>query len=310
MRHGLVVRRMRCHGAPWHPSHHRDHRRRARQRRVLRRRARPADGQEDRQPGRPDRLSPLLRRRAGSPGADLTFFEYPGARRGPRGRRDGPPDRMARRLGRGAGLLGASGCAGRGLDAVPHGRRAAVRRPRGPRARAGRLRRARRRRCRPPRPTFPAEHALQGFDGVRAYTLDPAAQRASCCATRSASGPGRRHAGRSAASSAAALYRYDHAPPSSRLPGAGTVHHVAFASRREEQEAWQEHVDARGRAADAGDRPLLLPSIYFREPSGVLFELATIGPGLRRRRGRRSTSASSCRCRRDSSSCASSSSGR
>ena len=28
-------------------------------------------------------------------------------------------------------------------------------------------------------------------------------------------------------------------------------------------------------------------SIYFREPSGVLFEIATVGPGFSRRRGRR-----------------------
>ena len=35
-----------------------------------------------------------------------------------------------------------------------------------------------------------------------------------------------------------------------------------------------------GGQPDAGDRPLLLPSIYFREPSGVLFEIATIGPGF------------------------------
>ena len=47
-----------------HPPHHRDHRRRAAQRRLLRARAGAADGQEDRQPGRPDRLPPLLRRRA------------------------------------------------------------------------------------------------------------------------------------------------------------------------------------------------------------------------------------------------------
>ncbi len=41
----------------------------------------------------------------GSPGADLTFFEYPGAPRRARRRRHGPPDRVARGLGRGAGLL-------------------------------------------------------------------------------------------------------------------------------------------------------------------------------------------------------------
>ena len=52
------------HALRRHPPRHLHHRRRARQRRLLHPRARPADGEEDRQPGRPDRLPPLLRRRA------------------------------------------------------------------------------------------------------------------------------------------------------------------------------------------------------------------------------------------------------
>ena len=39
------------------------------------------------------------------PGLDLTFFEYPGAAPGSRGRRDGPPRRLARGLARRARLL-------------------------------------------------------------------------------------------------------------------------------------------------------------------------------------------------------------
>ena len=51
----------------------------------------------------------------GSAGADLTFFEYPNARAGPRGRGDGPPDRPPRRLAGVAGLLGGpAGLRGRG----------------------------------------------------------------------------------------------------------------------------------------------------------------------------------------------------
>ena len=51
----------------------------------------------------------------GSPGADLTFFEYPGARTGARRRRDGPPDGLARRLARGDRLLGSSGWTSEGV---------------------------------------------------------------------------------------------------------------------------------------------------------------------------------------------------
>ena len=52
----------------------------------------------------------------GSPGADLTFFEYPDARPGRAGARHDPPDRVPRRVRRCARLLGraarAGGCRG------------------------------------------------------------------------------------------------------------------------------------------------------------------------------------------------------
>ena len=65
------------------------------------------------------------------------------------------------------------------------------------------------------------------------------------------------------------------------MPGAGTVHHVAFATRMEDQEAWQAHVAQSGAARPTPiiDR-FYFRSVYFREPSGVLFELATMGPGF------------------------------
>src|SRR5215217_7243493 len=89
-----------------HPPHHRDHRRRAAERRVLRRHARPADGQEDRQPGRPDRLPPLLRRRARLSGRRPHLLRVSGGRPGAPRRRPGPPHRLARGRARGARLLG------------------------------------------------------------------------------------------------------------------------------------------------------------------------------------------------------------
>jgi glyoxalase family protein len=48
----------------------------------------------------------------------------------------------------------------------------------------------------------------------------------------------------------------------------------------------EEHAEWRNRVASAGARPtpvidrFYFRSVYFREPSGVLFELATIGPGF------------------------------
>ena len=77
------------------------------------------------------------------------------------------------------------------------------------------------------------------------------------------------------------FYAYDPAPPEiNRRQGAGTVHHVAFASQKDDLEAW------RLRVVSAGARPtpvidrFYFQSVYFVEPSGVLFELATLGPGF------------------------------
>ena len=79
--------------------------------------------------------------------------------------------------------------------------------------------------------------------------------------------------------SRSSFYAYDPRPGAGRS-GGGTVHHVAFATEQEEHDDW------RPRVAEAGAHPtpvidrFYFRSIYFREPSGVLFELATKGPGF------------------------------
>jgi glyoxalase family protein len=77
------------------------------------------------------------------------------------------------------------------------------------------------------------------------------------------------------------FYAWDPAPPIRPIQGAGSVHHVAFASRREEHDAWQKRVARSGfaRPTPVIDR-FYFESIYFREPNGVLFEIATMGPGF------------------------------
>ncbi len=63
--------------------------------------------------------------------------------------------------------------------------------------------------------------------------------------------------------------------------GRGSVHHVAFRVPDELQHAaWLERLEAAGfRTSGLVDR-FYFRSIYFREPNGVLFELATDGPGF------------------------------
>ena len=76
------------------------------------------------------------------------------------------------------------------------------------------------------------------------------------------------------------LHLPDAAPASG---GAGTVHHVAWRTGdRDQQQAWQARVSARGlHVTDILDRQYFT-SIYFREPGGVLFEIATDPPGFTR----------------------------
>ena len=64
-------------------------------------------------------------------------------------------------------------------------------------------------------------------------------------------------------------------------PGAGVVHHVAFRARtQDEQHGWQERLASAGhRTTEVIDRQYF-NAIYFREPGGVLFEVATIRPGF------------------------------
>ena len=127
-------------------------------------------------------------------------------------------------------------------------------------------------------PDIPAEHALLGFHGVRAYV--PAAEQSERVMSEvvgfAHAGPrtyrleGGRHA----------VYTYDDPPAAVGIQGAGTVHHIAWASPDADHEAWRERVTGAGLAATPIIDRQYFRSIYFREPRGVLFEIATLGPGF------------------------------
>jgi glyoxalase family protein len=121
--------------------------------------------------------------------------------------------------------------------------------------------------------------AIRGMHAVRAYSADPA-RSAPILGEVLGMQPegdgcwlawGERRRG---------LIIYDAAPAEQGMMGAGTVHHVAFTIPDGEQDAW------RSRVAGAGLRPTpvldrkMFKSVYFREPSGVLLEVATDQPGF------------------------------
>ena len=127
-------------------------------------------------------------------------------------------------------------------------------------------------------PDIPAELALQGFDSVRVYTDDPARSR-EFLETGMGFRPESETAYESRGDKRGSSYFYD-VTDRPGIGGAGTVHHVAWASPMDEHEAWRTRVEEAGaRPTPVIDR-FYFRSIYFREPSGVLFEIATLGPGF------------------------------
>jgi glyoxalase family protein len=113
-------------------------------------------------------------------------------------------------------------------------------------------------------PDIPQELALQGFGGVRMYSSDTERGRELLEQTLGfePSGDSRwelqgEHRG--------AFYERLPAPDEQGIPGAGTVHHVAWASSIEEHEDWQRKVAADG---------------YHPTPVIDRFEIATLGPGF------------------------------
>ena len=71
---------------------------------------------------------------------------------------------------------------------------------------------------------------------------------------------------------------YDARPAGS---GAGGVHHVAFRTPNVDQfEAWAERLVKLGMRSSGPVNRYYFQSLYFREPNGILFEIATDGPGF------------------------------
>jgi glyoxalase family protein len=203
----------------------------------------------------------------GSAGADITFFEYPGAAPGRAG--DGMVHRIVFRVGseesldfwaertggeRGYGSVLVHDPEGLALELVvdESGDEPLVAK----------------------HAEIPEEHAIRGFAGVRAYAADQT--ESAMLLFQLGFKPGWEVRG----DERGAFYVYDTPPPERGLSGAGTVHHVAWAAKPEEHEAWRERVTtAGGQPTPVIDR-FYFRSIYFREPSGVLFEIATLGPGF------------------------------
>jgi glyoxalase family protein len=212
----------------------------------------------------------------GSAGADITFFEYPGARQGRAGA--GMVHRVVFRVADDAALaFWADRLAAESVETRREGDSLLFEDPEG----LGLELRVVQTPDKPlvaMSPDIPAEIALQGFDEVRAFTREPDRSRTFLEDVLGFE-PRGEESWEVRGGARGGNYVYD-AADSLGTPGAGTVHHVAFASLIADHEGWEQRV------AEAGAHPtpiidrFYFRSIYFREPSGVLFEIATIGPGF------------------------------
>ncbi|WP_066300010.1 ring-cleaving dioxygenase [Bacillus sp. FJAT-29937] len=67
----------------------------------------------------------------------------------------------------------------------------------------------------------------------------------------------------------------------SEKPGRGSIHHLAIRVKNDKElEYWDEQVRARGFASSGIVDRFYFKSLYFRESNGILFEIATDGPGF------------------------------
>ena len=212
----------------------------------------------------------------GSPGADLTFFEFRGARQGRAGA--GMVHRIGWRVGSPEALdFWSERLAAAGHESEREGDRLRFRDPEGLEHELGVVQTDD-----PPliadHPEVPAEHALRGFDFARAYSADPT--RSAPLLDQALEFEPVVDGWEARGSERGGSWHYDEPPAEPGIEGAGTVHHIAWASQMDEHEAWGERArEAGARATPVIDR-FWFRSIYFREPSGVLFEVATLGPGF------------------------------
>ncbi|HET7417868.1 MAG TPA: VOC family protein [Solirubrobacterales bacterium] len=211
----------------------------------------------------------------GDPGSDLTFFEYPGAPRGRAGA--GMVHRIVWRVSGPEALdFWATRLATNGTESERDGDSLVFADPEGlehellvvdvPDA---------------PliadHPEIPGELALQGFHAVRAYADAPAASSRLLEALEFEQVDGGWEA---RGEKRGGLYFYDEPPAERGLQGAGSIHHVAWASPPEELLDWREKAVAGGAQPTPEIDRFYFRSVYFREPNGVLFEIATLGPGF------------------------------
>ncbi len=211
----------------------------------------------------------------GTPGADLTFFEFRGAQPGRAGA--GMVHRIGWRVGSTEALdFWAERLAAAGHESEREDERLRFADPEGLEHELG-VATVDDQPLIADHPEVPAEFALQGFDSARAFNPKPERSKELLDALEFEP---RDDGYEIRGSERGGSWHYDEPPAEPGIEGAGSVHHIAWASAMDDHLGWRE------RAVEGGAHPtpvidrFWFRSIYFREPSGVLFEIATLGPGF------------------------------
>lgn len=123
-------------------------------------------------------------------------------------------------------------------------------------------------------------NAIMGVEGARAYISRPLQTDAPLLTdtlgfTEADTGGGYLLEGHSR------RFRWTYEPTGQHgLQGAGTVHHIAWHSADGDHLAWRERISSAGLAVTPVIDRDYFHSIYFRQPQGILFEIATTSPGF------------------------------
>jgi glyoxalase family protein len=128
-------------------------------------------------------------------------------------------------------------------------------------------------------PEIPAALALQGFEGVRAYSGH---QEGSDVVLEKLMGAVRRgeDAWEVRGDERGGWIAFDEAPAEPGRQSAGTVHHIAWGTTDADAPEWVTTLDEVGLGSSGIIDRHYFHSVYFREPGGILYELATDTPGF------------------------------
>ena len=215
-----------------------------------------------------------------TPGAELTFFEYPGIPPGRTGA--GMVHRITWRVGSSEAIdFWSERLSSAGVAFTPKGDRLSFADPEGlglelavavtddePLVAH--------------HPEIPPELALQGFHAVEAATAAVDRSRRLLEKTLGFAPQGER-LWEARGTRRGSFYGYDDGASRPGRQGSGTVHHVAWrAASDDEHPRWRERLIEGGAFPTPVIDRYYFQSIYFREPSGVLFEIASPGPGFTR----------------------------